>query len=137
MKQCIDCRYNKPITEFYKNSKSKDGHGRYCKSCMAIRYIDARHKKIDHYKQVQNNRLLNTTKQFRDWKSQQGCLLCNETEPYCLDMHHLDPSMKEATVSSLTSSGWKKLMTEASKCVIVCANCHRKIHAGLICLISK
>lgn len=104
---------------------------------MAVRYVNARRAKLDHYKSVQNNRLLQTTERFHDWKRQQGCIICGESEPYCLDMHHLNPNEKETTVSSLTSSGWTKLMKEASKCVVVCANCHRKIHAGLISILLQ
>lgn len=34
MKQCKKCGEHKPLTEFYKNSRSKDGIDYYCKSCQ-------------------------------------------------------------------------------------------------------
>jgi predicted HNH restriction endonuclease len=48
-----------------------------------------------------------------------------------LDLHHKDPSTKEFGISSsgLTRS-WEKNKAEADKCVLLCANCHREIHAG-------
>ena len=48
--------------------------------------------------------------------------------------HHLDPSNKKHEIGNLmkNTSGWKKILEEASKCVLVCANCHGEIHADLI-----
>ena len=48
-----------------------------------------------------------------------------------LDLHHKDASKKEFGISSsgLTRS-WEKNKAEADKCVLLCANCHREIHAG-------
>lgn len=48
-----------------------------------------------------------------------------------LDLHHKIPATKEFGISSsgLTRS-WEKNKAEADKCVLLCANCHREIHAG-------
>lgn len=50
-----------------------------------------------------------------------------------LDFHHIDGKNKEFELSTrgLTRS-WEKIKKEISKCVLVCANCHREIHGGLI-----
>ena len=50
-----------------------------------------------------------------------------------LDFHHLDESTKEFSLSvrGLTRS-WEKIKQEISKCILVCANCHREIHGGLL-----
>ena len=49
------------------------------------------------------------------------------------DLHHLDHSQKEfgLSVRGLTRS-WEKLRAEADKCILVCANCHREIHGGVL-----
>ena len=60
------------------------------------------------------------------------CELCGYNECIdVLDLHHKDPSTKEFGISSsgLTRS-WEKNKVEADKCVLLCANCHREIHAG-------
>jgi len=50
-----------------------------------------------------------------------------------LDFHHLDPSKKNFTIASKGyTRSWKKVKEELDKCVLVCANCHREIHEGLI-----
>jgi hypothetical protein len=48
------------------------------------------------------------------------------------DVHHLDPSKKDFALSRWKSLNISKLKTEASKCILVCSNCHRGIHAGYI-----
>lgn len=64
-------------------------------------------------------------------KTATGCGLCSEQDPCCLDFHHL--SDKTKAVEYLVSRGFKqRLLLEIAKCAVVCANCHRKIHAGKI-----
>ena len=49
-----------------------------------------------------------------------------------LELHHLDSQEKEFTVASNANIGWETARKEIQKCILVCANCHREIHAGLI-----
>ena len=50
-----------------------------------------------------------------------------------LEFHHIDPTKKEfgLGMSGLTRS-WEKTRKELDKCVIICSNCHRELHGGLI-----
>ncbi|RWZ87220.1 MAG: HNH endonuclease [Hydrotalea sp. AMD] len=50
-----------------------------------------------------------------------------------LEFHHLDPTQKEFTISTTDSSGkgWKQIVSEIEKCVLLCANCHREVHSGV------
>lgn len=59
-------------------------------------------------------------------------MICDETEPVCLDFHHIDPNEKDFTISKHRGKSKENLLKEIKKCVCVCANCHRKIHAGII-----
>lgn len=46
------------------------------------------------------------------------------------DFHHLDPSKKDFNLARLsTTVDWEKVVAELSKCVMLCANCHRTHHA--------
>lgn len=68
---------------------------------------------------------------FQEYKKGLCCELCGESHSACIEFHHLDPSLKLARLSTVAPSwGWPKLMAEISKCQILCANCHRKIHNG-------
>jgi hypothetical protein len=61
------------------------------------------------------------------------CIVCRyDTCVDALDLHHVDPTQKEFGISSGgLSRAWSKVITEADKCILVCANCHREIHAGI------
>ncbi len=61
------------------------------------------------------------------------CILCGyEKCVWAFDLHHVDGKTKDfgLSVRGLTRS-WEKIKSEADKCVLVCANCHREIHAGV------
>ena len=60
----------------------------------------------------------------------EGCVKCSEKEPACLDFHHLGG--KDATVSSMLGMNDERVEEEINKCVVLCSNCHRKLHAGII-----
>ena len=66
-------------------------------------------------------------REFLDnYRSEHPCF-CGESDLACLDFHHVDGT-KEGNVSTI--SGRKKMMEEIAKCIVVCANCHRKLHYG-------
>ena len=48
-----------------------------------------------------------------------------------LEFHHIDESTKSFSISGSTKS-LEKQKVEADKCVMLCANCHRELHAGLL-----
>lgn len=61
------------------------------------------------------------------------CMICGYKRCQdALDFHHRDPKNKNfgLSVKGLTRS-WDKIKVEIDKCVLVCANCHREIHAGV------
>ena len=61
------------------------------------------------------------------------CAICGyKKTPWALDLHHVDESKKlfGLSIRGLTRS-WERLKKEADKCVLLCANCHREIHAGI------
>lgn len=66
-------------------------------------------------------------------KEKYGCSFCDVKEGICLDFHHLDSSKKESEVSSFLGRKMKKqAFEEINKCIVVCSNCHRKVHANLL-----
>ncbi len=64
-----------------------------------------------------------------------GCINCPEKEPCALDFHHVRD--KEFEVSLMRGRNEKKILEEIDKCVVLCANCHRKVHANLISIGGK
>ena len=49
-----------------------------------------------------------------------------------LEFHHINPDEKEFGVGDGDTRSFNKNKEEADKCILVCANCHREIHEGLI-----
>ena len=57
------------------------------------------------------------------------CQMCGYNECIgALDFHHIDPSTKEASWSQMRKMSMENMIKELDKCILVCANCHRKIH---------
>jgi hypothetical protein len=49
-----------------------------------------------------------------------------------LVFHHVDPREKSFSLSMSTTKALATYREEMAKCVLVCANCHGEIEAGLI-----
>ncbi len=55
-----------------------------------------------------------------------------------LDLHHKDPKTKKFGIGDKGyTRSWDKVRTELDKCVLVCANCHRELEAGITQLPSE
>lgn len=135
MKICSKCKIEKPLTSYSKNKSRKDGVQTFCKECnksfCANKYATCNlHRKriLDN-----NNRMYKANSQFvRRVKRLYGCYFCGEKEPVSLDFHHLDPREKDKNIHSLYKYSRSALKRELRKCMLVCSNCHRKIHAGIL-----
>lgn len=80
---------------------------------------DTRHKVKNDKKELRRKIL--------DIKKRHSCVYCGESHPACLEFHHIDK--KEGEISNMLSKYTEEeIMAEIDKCLIVCANCHRKIH---------
>ncbi len=63
------------------------------------------------------------------------CCICGfNAFQEALEFHHVDPSQKEfgITDGGTVTKALSKQLDEMRKCVLVCANCHRGIHAGYL-----
>jgi len=61
-------------------------------------------------------------------KREHGCKACGERTLCVLDFHH--HYEKGIPVSRAANYCEKRFKEELRKCVVLCANCHRKVHAG-------
>ena len=88
-------------------------------------YLKNREKAIE--RQMQRYKELSSI--FNEWKKGLKCSVCGETDHNCLDFHHVMPEEKELNIPRAVARGSKTVISELKKCVVVCANCHRKVHA--------
>ena len=114
---------NKTIYKFCKKHGEteyvlyKDGKFR-CKKC-AVEAVQRRRQKIKE-----------TLVKYKGGK----CEICGYSKCLsALDFHHINPNEKEFSIGAKGyTRNIKECKNEADKCILVCANCHREIHAGLI-----
>ena len=68
--------------------------------------------------------------QWEAYKSTLACANCGENHPSALDFHHVVPDPANRKISELVQNGAYKIAREEieSKCIVLCANCHRKHH---------
>ena len=62
------------------------------------------------------------------------CQICGYDRcPEAMEFHHFDNDKKDFGISQKGyTRSWKKVKAELDKCIMLCANCHREVHAGLL-----
>ena len=132
MQYCTSCQTTKPIEDFAWKNKSTGKRQTKCKQCHSKyvanhyqtnkrAYIDRAVSSRPEYYQ-RNRDFLNT------YKSNLKCVECGENHPATLDFHHIDPSGKDFGVANFGGKSITKIKDEIEKCIVLCANCHRKLH---------
>lgn len=117
------------ITEFGSNTSRNDSLSTNCRKCDSSKAME-RQKRTADARRVRNRSIVEEKRQI-------GCQACGETDPAILDFHHIDPQQKRGDIGwCVNQKTTTFLMDELERCVLVCANCHRRLEAGRICIIS-
>lgn len=125
-KICTKCGLEKPIEEFVTRSRNKDGHTSVCKECHKKICIEYYLKHKDTIRKNSKIYLDKIKKYIEDYKKC-GCVMCGEKDLACLDLHHL--TNKDFTIShQIRNKSINTIIAEVNKCVVLCSNCHRKLH---------
>lgn len=114
-KYCSVCQTTKNADEFYlrKNKILTT----YCKPCM---------NKNATSRQQEVKRMAVNAKGGK-------CHYCGYNKYLgALEFHHIDPKTKDPKWSSMKSKSFEAIQIELDKCLLVCANCHREVHAKLL-----
>lgn len=117
MKCCRRCGVELEIGRNWSPSRAKHGV-LICVPCNNIPLKERRKKHRAQLAEIKHNK---------------GCVVCGENRPPCLDFHAPDGHTNKC-LSRMVKAGvpWTKIEAEIKRCVVVCANCHRLIHAGEI-----
>ncbi len=78
---------------------------------------------------MQNRRAERVTAWLLTHKQANPCA-CGESDVACLEFHHRESGGKEFGIGSRSGITLTKIQREVAKCEVLCANCHRKGHAG-------
>jgi hypothetical protein len=115
-KCCAFCYKTLPYTKEFFYVKNKKPHS-YCKECL---------------NKISIKRQQNIKKQSVEYKGGK-CYICGYNKCYAaMDFHHLNPNEKDYNLSKHKNCKFEILKTELDKCVLLCSNCHRELHANLI-----
>tara|TARA_R110000787_G_scaffold9510_1_gene33147 strand:- start:446 stop:994 length:549 start_codon:yes stop_codon:yes gene_type:complete len=117
-KVCSACKVDKPNAEFWKRNNREHQLHSMCKDCN----LKDRLSRQRDFKQ-----------QCVDYKGGE-CQCCGYNNcNHALDFHHVDPKTKSFGIAKARRTKvTKKILEELDKCILVCSNCHREIHAGYI-----
>lgn len=87
----------------------------------------------EYYRKKARRRRKQTKQWYHSYKETLSCERCEEDNSCCLEFHHTDPSKKDFNLSLMRAGGYskKRILEEINKCVVLCANCHRKEHAKI------
>lgn len=87
------------------------------------------YKNRDHRIETKEQRRQDLKRWFYELKRDEyKCRQCGEGRPPALDFHHRDGKTED--VSAMVNSGYSRsrIRKEVDRCVVLCANCHRKKH---------
>jgi len=87
-------------------------------------YKNGRSKELKQKRQQRNKDYVNS------YFKTHPCSICGETITVCLNFHHIKD--KKDTISGMVSKGHsiERIEKEIQKCIVLCRNCHNKIHAN-------
>lgn len=141
---CSNCNQEKEYKFFSKRAISKDGFRSQCKICIAkyqkiyrkksstsIKLYNKNYRisektKLIAKKRLYQKRAITRNKLFiSSYLDTHFCINCNESNKPLLQFDHL--LNKKSKISSLVKLGYSlsTILSEISKCQVLCANCHR------------
>lgn len=127
-KKCTRCKKTKPHAEFQKSAATKTGCASMCRACKQAydRAHYAAHPQRRKYIQINKRARRTKTNEFvSKYLQTHPCVDCGESDPVVLEFDHVRGQKKD-TVSRLKNSSMVAVRREIEKCVVRCANCHRR-----------
>lgn len=73
MKECYECKIVKPLAEFYKCDRMKDGHFNKCKACYSVYYKKLHQEKHDYYVEYYRAHIDDPKRKEMRQKYMEGC----------------------------------------------------------------
>lgn len=129
MKKCYTCQAMKEVVKFNKNKSKADGLNNICKDCSRARskkYYFENHDKHVKEVAVRKNKVIKQNREYIiNYLKENPCVDCNEADIVVLEFDHQRD--KKYNVSSLLRGhSLETIKEEIAKCVVRCANCHRR-----------
>lgn len=131
LRRCSMCGELKPLAAFPFRRLLTGERAHYCRPCRAA-YRRAHYEKnradyITRAKAEMRMKREDAMVLIYEYLSTHPCVDCGQTDMVLLEFDHTDPREKTMEVSKMAGRrGWDEIIAEMDKCVVRCANCHRK-----------
>lgn len=131
MKRCVVCKVEKVLAEYNQSRSRNDGKQPHCRDCNRERSKAYYRRNRAHHRKVVTARKKLTIAQNKqlllEYLRRTPCVDCGEPDPVVLDLDHVRGE-KTAAVTYLVARGcsWSRIVAEIEKCMVRCANCHRR-----------
>jgi hypothetical protein len=147
--RCVDCGYSScpealqfhhrdPSTKEFRLGEFSGSLARLIKEAAKCDLVCANCHRVRHSPEAAASRhrvvQLRRETKLRAIASFGGvCLACQSAyAPAALEFHHPDASKKEFAISvDGVYRSWERVQKELENCVMLCANCHAEVHAGV------
>ena len=131
MKHCRSCNTDKPLCLFNKHKSRKDGLQVRCRVCQNTKdkaLYDSSVVRRNRVRDRNSARVAANRQYVADYLATHLCVDCGEDDLVVLDFDHVR-GKKLGNVSEMwrAQCSWQKLLDEIAKCVVRCANCHRRV----------
>lgn len=128
MKTCTKCKESKPLEEFQKLARNKDGYASYCKLCKRAydnAHYNANPERKAYIRSNSAKRVEETRKWIFEYLRNNPCIDCGEDDILVLEFdHRSDKTMDVSRMIQRCSI--KTIAKEVAKCDVRCANDHRR-----------
>lgn len=131
IKTCIVCKLEKLNSQFNKNKNHKDGLSKFCRDCgksfNKTYYENNKRKSHDKRNDYRKKQRELCKKIIWDHLKSHPCVDCGEDDPVVLEFDHIK-GVKAHNICNMRAQGYAlvTLMDEINKCVVRCANCHKR-----------
>ena len=130
---CSKCGLTKPVEEFRLRNRFTERRQSYCIECGskmgASWYEKNKEHHMEHVRENQKNAKQTAREFVYEYLLTHPCTSCGESDPAVLEFHHVGEKHKE--VGRMIGTGYppESIAREISQCVVLCANCHRRLTA--------
>lgn len=126
-KRCCTCKVTKPLDEFNRLTKSKDGRQPSCRDCNKAYHRDNWDRHMAQIRARKKIAVAEARAKLLEYLAAHPCVDCGEADIVVLEFDHVRGE-KAHNVTYLVNGGfgWPRVRQEIEKCDVRCANCHRR-----------
>jgi hypothetical protein len=128
-RRCGRCGGSKPLDEFAWRRKAKGQRDNLCRPCRSEyhreHYEANRARYVAQARERKRALARERTEYLIEYFASHPCMDCGELDPVVLEFDHLRDKLFDIG-QALPYRSWQSILDEIEKCVVVCANCHRR-----------